>query len=294
MASVFAVGVSVLDFFFHVDDLPQEGMKYRSLDAGITGGGMAASASVAISRLGGEAHLAARLGDDIVSELVLAELAGFGVNVDHVHRAPGGRSAFSSVTVDRNGERQIVNFPGRGLAEDTGWLDAVPRHDVILADTSWLPLMEKALRLARRHDVPSVVDGERRADVDMLKLATHLAFSRQGAADLTGEKTALASLKSMAGVFSNWLCVTDGVHGAYVSHRGKIDHIPARDIDARNTLGAGDVWHGAFALMLAEGRADCDAVGFANAAATLRCSRAGGRESFPDRDEVNSFINDHG
>ncbi len=294
MASVFAVGVSVLDFFFHVEELPREGVKYRSLDAGITGGGMAASAAVAISRLGGEAHLAARLGDDTVSEMILAELAGFGVNVDHVHRAPGGRAAFSSVTVDRNGERQIISFRGSGMTEDTGWLDAAPRHDVVLADTSWLSLMEKALRLARRHDVPSVVDGERWADADVLKLATHLAFSRQGVIDLTGEKTALAGLKSMAGMFSNWICVTDGADGAYVAHRGRIEHIPAHDIDARNTLGAGDVWHGAFALMLAEGRTEFEAVRFANATATLRCSRTGGRESFPDRDEVNSFINAHG
>ena len=293
MASVFACGVAVVDFIFLVRNLPDQGIKYRATGTQIDGGGMAASAAVAVSRLGGEAHLGARVGSDFIGEVIRSELEGYGVLLDFFNRAEGGRSAYSAVMVGHDGERQIVGFGGSGLAADPGWLDAVPRHDVFLADTGWPPGLKRTLELARRHDVPGIVDGERFADAETLSLATHLAFSKQGILENSGEKTVLAALKSMAGLYSNWLCVTDGANGAYLARNGRIDRIPAIEAEAANTLGAGDVWHGAFALMLAEGKDEEEAVRFANATATLRCTRQGGRECYPTRDEVDTFIRLH-
>lgn len=293
MASVFSFGVAVVDFIFLVKDLPDQGIKYRATGAQVDGGGMAASAAVAISRLGGEAHLGARVGSDFIGEVICSELEGYGVLLDFINRAEGGRSAYSAVMVGNDGERQIVGFNGIGLAQDSDWLDTVPRHDVFLADTSWHPGLKRALELARRHDVPGVVDGERYADAETLSLASHLAFSKQGILENSGEETVLAALKSVAGLYTNWLCVTDGANGAYLARNGRIDRIPAFEAEVANTLGAGDVWHGAFALMLAEGKDEEEAVRFANATATLRCTRQGGRECYPTRDEVDAFIRLH-
>ena len=293
MASVFAFGVAVVDFIFMVRDLPDQGVKYRATGTQIDGGGMAASAAVAVSRLGGTAHLGTRVGSDFIGEAIRSGLESHGVHLDFVNRAEGGRSAYSAVMVGHDGERQIVGFGGSGLEEDPGWLDTVPCHDVFLADTGWRPGMKRTLELARRHDVPGIVDGERFADAETLSLATHLAFSKQGILENSGEETILAALKSMAGRYSNWLCVTDGANGTYLARNGGIDRIPAFEAEAANTLGAGDVWHGAFALMLAEGKDEEEAVRFANATATLRCTRQGGRECYPTRDEVNSFIQLH-
>ena len=58
----------------------------------------------------------------------------------------------------------------------------------------------------------------------------------------------------------------------------------------RDTLGAGDVFHGAFALALAEGRREREALVFASAAAALKCARDGGRAALPDRAEVDALI----
>ena len=57
-----------------------------------------------------------------------------------------------------------------------------------------------------------------------------------------------------------------------------------------DTLGAGDVFHGSFALALDEGRSVDDALWFANAAAALKCTRAGGRAGIPTRAEVDGFL----
>jgi len=57
-----------------------------------------------------------------------------------------------------------------------------------------------------------------------------------------------------------------------------------------DTLGAGDVWHGAFALALAEGQGEEAAIRFASAAAAIKCTRFGGRSGAPRRDEVERFL----
>jgi sulfofructose kinase len=84
--------------------------------------------------------------------------------------------------------------------------------------------------------------------------------------------------------------VTDGPNG--VSHLGAegYGHVPARPVETVDTLAAGDVWHGAFALALGEGRGETDAIAFANAAAPLKCTRFGGREGTPGREETERFM----
>ena len=60
-----------------------------------------------------------------------------------------------------------------------------------------------------------------------------------------------------------------------------------------DTLGAGDVWHGAFALALAEGQGERQSVRFASAVAAIKCTRFGGRAGTPTRDEVERFLAAH-
>ncbi len=66
--------------------------------------------------------------------------------------------------------------------------------------------------------------------------------------------------------------------------------MPAPRITAVDTLAAGDVWHGAFTLALAEHRDIADAARFANAAAAIKCTRPGGRLGAPRRAEVAALL----
>lgn len=294
MARVLVAGVAVADFVFNVEEFPRHAEKYRAHGAAITGGGCAANAAVAIERHDGEALLAARLGDDAVGDLILAGLAGEGVDTTLVNRSPGGLSSFSSVYVDQAGERQIVNFRGSGLAEASDWLDGVSGFDAVLADNRWPPLTRKALAIARENGVPGIVDGETPAEPDDMKGASHIAFSMQGLRALQPDGSVEAALKAMASATGAWVCVTDGANGVHYLDGQEIAHVPAIAIDAVDTLGAGDIWHGVFALRLAEGAGEHDAIVFANAAATLKCLTFGGREGCPRRAETLSFLKENG
>ncbi len=287
MARVLCVGMAVVDFVFQLDPLPSAAGKLRAEDARIVGGGCAATAAVAVARLGGEAMLAARLGDDEIGAMILAELEAEGVDCRYVHRAPGGRSSFSSICVDAAGERQIVNYRGEGLAEGAGWIAEAPDPDTVLVDTRWPDGAVAALNRARALGVPGVLDAEAPIGPELLAAASHVAFSTQGLASLDDTMPPEATLARVAKRLPAWSCVTDGARGVFLADGGRV---PAFTVQVADTLGAGDVWHGAFALRLAEGADEGEAIRFANAAAALKCTRFGGRAGTPRRAETEAFL----
>ncbi len=290
MTRVLVAGVAVVDLVFRVDEMPRRAEKYRAQDARIVGGGCAANAAVAIARLGGEATLAARLGNDAIAGMIIADLLAENVNIESVHQASGGKSSFSSIYVDRDGERQIMNFRGSGLIQNTDWLDHDIKAESILSDNRWPEMTSKMMALARAQNIPGIIDAEEPIKLESLKEASHIAFSRQGLVALTGEKNLTIALKIANRKLSAWLCVTDGPAGVYFLKQGKVEHLPAFDIDVVDTLAAGDIWHGAFALRVAEGADEPAAIEFANAAAAIKCTEYGGRTGCPDRKRTNDFL----
>ncbi len=293
MARILLCGIAVTDFVFKVETMPDEPRKYFTYEAAITGGGCAANAAVAIARLGGEALLSARLGDDPVGDMIASALQNEGVDLSLTDRSTGGRSSFSSIYVDAQGERQIMNFRGSGLAEVPDILVNAPPADVVLVDNRWEPLMRAGIEVGKRLGVPVIVDGEAQIGEDRFQDATHVAFSRHGLEEFAGEGAVEDTLKRAVDELGCWVCVTDGEHGTTILNNGEIEHIPAYPVKAVDTLGAGDIWHGAFALRLAEGAAERDAARFANAAAAIKCTRFGGRDGAPARAETEAFMKEH-
>ena len=293
MTQVLVIGVAVVDFVFALDQLPDRAMKYRAKTAEIVGGGCGASAAVAIARLGGNAILGARLGDDVIGDLILRDLESEGVDLSWMQITKGAASSFSSVYVDQSGERQIVNLRGSGLIESTDWIDNAPRSDVVLADTRWSEGAIRALELAQRWNVPGVVDAEAPMDEEVLRLASHVAFSRDGLLSFSSAKDLQSALTDADRRLPGWVCVTDGQNGTYHIENGTISQVPAFRVIIKDTLGAGDVWHGAFTLALADGQNEPEAMRYANAAAAMKCASFGGRKGCPYKDELARFLKEN-
>jgi len=290
MVDVLVVGVAVVDFVFGMDSLPDRASKYRAKAAEIVGGGCGANAALAVVRLGGAARLGARLGNDPLGDLIVSDLVAEGVDAGLIRRTPGAQSSFSSVHVDAAGERQIVNFRGAGLTEDTNWLDGVEPTDAVLVDTRWPEAAALALKLARAWGVPGVLDGEPPIAPELVAAASHVALSRPGLESLSDIADPAKALEAVAAGLPGWACVTDGEHGVYYTGKAGIEHVPAFDVPVKDTLAAGDIWHGALSLALAEGQAEPQAIRFANAAAALKCMTFGGRAGCPDRATLEKFL----
>ena len=295
MTKVLCIGIATLDYVYAVDEIPADAQKkYRAYDLITVGGGTAASAANAIAKLGGEAVLATRLGGDAVGRDIIAELAAAGVDCTLARRFADCRSPCSAVFVDRAGERLVTCYADESTPDDASWLpDRLPdRTGAVLADVSWVTGAIRMLAAARAAGIPSVIDGDRLvADPTYFDQASHVAYSTETVCELAGIGDPRKALEKLARRAPNWIAVTDGPRGVWFTDAGAIAHEPAFQVEVVDTLGAGDVFHGALALALGEGMGERAAVRFANAAAALKCSRfGGGRLGAPSRAEVEALL----
>ncbi|KAA2242283.1 PfkB family carbohydrate kinase [Salinarimonas soli] len=294
MPNILCAGIATLDQIFRLDAMPSRAEKYRATDLAVTGGGTAANAAVAMARLGARVGLFATLGDDPIGHQIREGLSREGVDTDGLRLLPGHRSPLSAILVDGAGERMIISHADPALPRDTDWLPStLPAGiDGVLGDTRWQEGSAHLFRLARAAGKPAVLDGDRAPTVvpGLVDLATHVAFSLQGLRDLTGEGDARRALRAFGPRPGTWIAVTNGDEGVFWWRDGEIAHRPAFRVPVVDTLGAGDTWHGAFTVRLAEGADEAEAIRFASAAAALKCTRFGGRDGAPGRTEVETFL----
>ncbi len=287
----------MLDYVFAVETMPRSAEKHRARDLAVVGGGIAANAAVAVARLGGRAALATRLGDDATGRAIVAELEGEGVDCSPSRLFQGRRSPTSAIFVDQAGERLVMSYADPAIPADPSWLPAaLPAGTrAVLGDTRWGKGAAHLFRLARQAGAFAVLDGDRKPNPpELVELATHVAFSEQGLTEVTGIADPEQGLRSLASTSANWLAVTVGERGVYFTDNGAVVHEPAFRVETVDTLAAGDVWHGAFALALAEGMRERESVRFASAVSALKCTRFGGRAGIPRRAEVEAFLQERG
>lgn len=294
MSRILCIGHAVQDFVLHVDEFPARPEKYPAHHFESVGGGPAATAAVAVARLGGTALLAARVGADTIGREIVAELESFGVDCSNI-RAIGGRgSSLSCVLVDAKGERLIVNYLDPELDGDTDWLPPVEslNVDAVLADSRWPEGGLWALNAAREAGIPGILDADLPTPPDqaLLRAASHVAFSADCLREMSAMSDLADSLRSVSDGLAGWSCVTDGDSGTLHLHEGQAIHSGAFKVTVADTVGAGDVWHGAFTLALAERKSILDAIDFAGAAAAAKVRNGGGRNGAPTLREVRELI----
>ena len=296
MKRVICTGLAVLDHIFYLPKIPKKPIKSFATSYQIVGGGNAATAAVAISRAGGQAIFWGSLGDDLNGDIILSELKEFGVDVDDVNRLNGLNSSVSTVLIDNMGERLITNYTDSKLFKNVDWLplDKLANSDAVLADLRWQEGALKTLQRARELGIPGVLDADLTPAVlneEVIKNATHVLFSEPALDEFAPDKSTIEALNWVSEINDGWVGVTEGSSGTRWLDNGNLKHVPAFKVETVNTLGAGDVFHGIFALSLAEGHSENNSLIRASAAAAVHCSRSGGRKTIPLRKEIETLIN---
>ena len=287
MAKVVCAGIGVLDQVWELPVLPVAPGKYIATGLRVVGGGMAANAAVAIAALGGQAAWCGRLGADAAGATLLAALRRHGVDTRGVTIAEDARSPTSAVLLDGEGERILAVFPGAGLPEEA----PVPPElldgaGAVLADPRWIGGAERLFAQAALRGLPRIFDADiapRAALHRLARQAEHVIFSERGLAAFCGHADAQAGLAEAAAMLPGQVAVTLGAQGSLWWREGRPVHLGAPRVQARDTTGCGDVFHGAYALGLAEGMAVLDAARLATAAAALKAASGSGWDSMPDR-----------
>ena len=291
---VLCVGAALLDTLFRVRVMPTGQGKVLPYDMLQIAEGMASSAAFAVARLGGKASLWGAVGDDETGERIIADLAEGGIDTRGMRRVSGARSAVSTILIDDGGERLIIPFydPRLHQVVNSVTADDVAAFDAVLVDVRWPELALQTLLAAGEAGIPAILDGDVAPDgvIEILApAASHIVFSQPAAESLTGTAEPVSMVRLLKERFSQaFVSVTFGEKGSYWfdDDSASIRHLEAPRITAIDTLAAGDIFHGTFALTLSEGLAIEDVMRASSMAAAIKCQQFGGRLGAPDRREL--------
>ncbi len=294
---ILCVGIPVRDLTFRVQGLPARGSKVNASHFDEICGGNALNAAIGIVRLGGRASVCGPMGDarETSSRYIFDKLAHEGIDSSHIVHMPGLVTPISAVMVDPSGERTIVTFRDPEL-----WNVRLPDPDTLLQDCSAILTESRCAEFctdlcaeARRRGIPVIVDADRAMSLreGLLNASSHLVFSSEPLRETADVADDGEALKKIARLTSSFLAGTRGAQGTiWLDEQGNLQQTPAFPVHTVDTLGAGDVFHGAFALAITEKQDLRSALRFASAAAALKCTRFGGAFAAPQRAEVEELL----
>lgn len=293
---ILCIGMPVRDLIYHIKELPGRGEKVRAEQFDEIAGGNGLNAAIGIVRLGGRTLFSGPMGDasETSGEYIFTQLAKEGIE-SSVVRVAGAVTPASNVMIDPSGERTIVTYRDPKL-----WNVTLPDTNELLRDCAAVLTENRCASFATelcveasKRKIPVVLD----ADVVMsmregvLTIASHIIFSSEALTATAGTDNLEDALRRLAEHTRSFLAVTRGALGMmWLDEAGRTQLMPTFPVHTVDTLGAGDVFHGAFALAIAEGSRIADAMRFASAAAALKCTRFGGAFAAPGRAEVEDLL----
>ena len=295
---VLCTGIIVLDEVFRVEEFPRYDGKVEAQEFFVVNGGCAANAAVAVARLGGRALLAGPLGGpagkDDNGDRVMAALAREQVDTTACQRVDGLSTALSAIFIDARGDRTIVTYRDKRIAavtpRDPQLLPGVA--DIVLADNRLPQFVRPICEAARGKKLRVVLDADKATveDDPLFGIATHVIFSAECLAASSGQTDLAEGLRVIARHTAAFLAVSNGPDDIVYLDGGVVRRVPVFQVRAVDTLGAGDALHGGFALALAEGQSEAEALRFGAAVASLKCTRIGGSGGTPTRPEVEAWL----
>ena len=246
------VGLATLDVVHRVTRAPSADEKVVATGTDVAAGGPAAGAAVTFAGLGGSAVLVTVLGAHPLAVAAREDLRAYGVEVvDTLPDLAGPPPVSSAVVVEETGERSVVSRNAEGIAAvpPPGLRDLVAEADVVLVDGHHPALCAGAVALAREARAPVVLDGGSWKPVlaEVLPGVTLAACSERfavPAADGAAGRPAASALLEL-GVPA--VAVTAGPRSVQWCTGVAQGEVAVPRVEARDTLAAGDAFHGALA-----------------------------------------------
>jgi ribokinase len=299
---IVVIGSSNIDFIMKMARLPEKGETITDAVFMQTFGGKGANQAVGAAKAGGDVWFVNCVGDDVFAPLLLENMRQAGVNVDYVRQEDGIFSGTALVMVGSAGQNYLSVAPGANYSLTPAMiaeLEPLLREAAILVLQYEIPpeTLYACIDLAHALNLPILFNlaPARPFDATYLPKVTYLAVNESEAKSLCGfavdmpeqvEKAVEALLAKGAGT----VILTLGAQGAYLASSRLHQHIPAFRVEAVDTTAAGDVFSGALAVALVEGKSLPEAARFACAASAISVSRLGAQPSAPEREEIETFL----
>ncbi|HOP41068.1 MAG TPA: PfkB family carbohydrate kinase [Geobacteraceae bacterium] len=292
---VVGIGQCSWDYLATLDTFPAVDTKKEVGDWQEQGGGPVATALVALSRLGISCNFHGAIGDDPEGRKIRESLHGEGVETAGLMVRKHAVSQKAFIAIERGSAKRTIfwqrptgtpllaeELPETFL-DDCGFL----LLDGLMADVSLF-----AARTARKRGIPVMLDAGK-VRPGMLEVAAHCDYvvaSEQFALDLGWDGIADSFREEAGRLRAPVVTITLGERGSITFQDGDTMTIPAFPVDALDTTGAGDVFHGGYIFGLLHGLALADTIRFASAAAAMNCTGIGGRSGIPGLTEALDFL----
>lgn len=289
-----------MDTLVTVPNYPKEDTKLRAVGTKMAGGGPTATGLVAAQKLGEQTAYIGVLSDDNGGNFLTKDFEKYGVDTSLIEVKEGYRS-FTSViwlakdTATRTCVFDKGNLPALALNEKQK--DAIKEAEILMVDGNEMDAAEDACKIAKENNTKVLYDcgGLYEGVERILKLTDAMIPSEEFSLGHTGCTDASDAAKKLYDTYHpEVVVVTCGKEGGIIYDGKEAVRYPAFLVDAVDTNGSGDVFHGAFAAAMVKGLSYMNCCLFASATSAIKCTGVGARESVPNEAGVYAFLKDRG
>ena len=282
-----------MDFLINIDKLPETNGSMRLLDSSWQGGGKVATAMIALARLGGRCGIIANLGGDLYSDAIVWDFKRHNVDISNIKRFEGRRTSFSLVLSERETMGRSIVYQGGSSPR----LDAIDPTCLRRIKYIHVPnvggIFAEAMKIVKSAGGKVVIDADRYNAAIMEKLdeidvfiASEFFFDK-----ISDDKDIEACCRKLQKKGPEIVVFTFGEKGsAGIGPDGAFFFEPAFCVPVADTVGAGDVYHGAFIYGLLQGWNARECARWANAVSAIKVTRIGGRAGIPDAITTRLFL----
>jgi ribokinase len=298
MSRIIVIGSSNTDMVIKTEKLPAPGETILGGTFLMNPGGKGANQAVAAARLGGKVTFITKRGNDLFGNQAVGLLMREGIDIQHVVKDLDFPSGVALITVDSTGENSIVVAPGSNanlLIEDIPpEIFETGKFEILLLQLE-IPIntVEDSAVRASEHGIKVILNPAPACKLseNLLKNVWLITPNETEAEAITGKQiTDIASVEIAAALIHERgvknVIITLGETGAFVKAENYTGLIPGIKVSPVDTTAAGDVFNGALAVAVSEGKDLYDAVVFANKAASISVTRMGAQASAPYRNEI--------
>jgi sugar/nucleoside kinase (ribokinase family) len=273
------VGLSTIDLVYEVDEFPSPDSKVTARSQVIYAGGPATNAAITFRHLGGEAALVTAVGRHPLTALIREELNACGVKL--LDRSPDWVevSAISAVAVNPVGQRNVISANAGRVSEYSDRVDPelLESASVLLVDGHLMKACLAWARAAEERGIPVVLDGgswKPGTELLLPYIEAAICSSDFRPPGCFGSEQVIQFLRD-CGV--RQIAITAGSSPIQFASEQGSGCSPVPEVSAVDTMGAGDIFHGAYAYFVAAGLSFPDALARAADIASGSCRFRGPR-----------------
>lgn len=301
MIDVIGIGHACFDNLCIIPDYPKEDTATRILDIKKQGGGAVSQALVTLSRLGCRAAYVGTLADDEAGKFLLEDYNMERIDTSYVSVCHEGITSTAFVLNNKNtGDRTIFYYPGKlpKLEFDLDKENFINKSKILHLDATDYDAAFQSALIAKKHKVMVSLDGcEIESNVErtikLISLTDVLITNKIYPFEVTGCSNQNKALLQLAEMGPKIVVMTCGADGCLVILNNEVVHFPAYKIEAIDTTGAGDAFHGAFLYGILQNYSIEYTIKFASAVSAINCLSIGGRKGLPNKEQVLKFLESH-